>query len=966
MDQVCFTFAQIAAALGDQAQWLGSFEPEKELKYIFTDTRETAEDSLFIAFSGENFDAHDFLEKAVQSGAQLLCVEKDKLNKLPTSLSVPVVAVKSTLAAYQAIANYHRRRFPALRLLALTGSCGKTSTKETLRAILEEAFGKEHVLATEGNFNNQIGVPRTLLRLTESHQVAVLECGTNHHGEIEPLALCAEPESSMIVSIGNCHLEYLGSLEGVAQEKSHIFKYLPKNGTAVIPLNAAGFDIMKNAADGRRTVTFGLDPAADFSARYLGGNLYGSSFELTKRATGEKAVIQWRIPGEHQAGNAAGAAALADTLGISFEKIAKGIENTVLPGMRMRVSELGFATWINDAYNANPDSMKASLNWLKEFADPAHFVLALGDMGELGDGAAAGHRSVLERAFELFPAARIYTVGKKMKDAAKNFPVVKSYEDAASAAEDFAKEIRPGDLVFLKASRSTGLEKLEAAVKLPKLSQYLRALSIVGGKCSALKENEDPEIRFVTNKAADVREGALFCAIKGAKFDGHDFLAQAIANGAAAVVVHQSCPMCNPAIPVIRVSDSYYAWGILCDEMHGRPSEHYCVHGITGTNGKTSTAMLLHHLLTAGAGRKAGLLTTVFTDTCEPDGRRSEAANTMPDAMALQGLFHRIGQNNADDVVMECSSHGLSQARSGRTRYYSAIFTNLTGDHLDYHKDMESYYLAKKRLFTDFAVTAMPAVINVDDPYGKRLYDELGATKVNPLSVSLNDENADYYVSNVKLTGSGSSFDVTWFAGTQHLTSPLSGLHNVYNTVCAFAAAVEILADDADMEKLLAAVANAPAAPGRLERFELANGASAFVDYAHTDDALERVTAALNTIKKDGARLITVFGCGGDRDRTKRPRMGKAASAASDVVIVTSDNPRSEDPGSIIAEILPGIPEGTAYFVESDRAAAIALAVEKSSAGDLILIAGKGHENYQEIRGVKHHFDDREEIRKFM
>lgn len=963
MDQVCFTFAQLAQALGDDAQWIGDFEPEKEIRCIFTDTREVVEDALFIAFAGENFDAHDFLEKAIANGAKLLCIEKDKVDKLPAGCSA--AAVTSTLAAYQAIANFHRHRFPDLRLLALTGSCGKTSTKETLRAILEEAFGKEHVLATEGNFNNQIGVPRTLLRLTAAHQVAVLECGTNHHGEIEPLALCAEPESSMIVSIGNCHLEYLGSLEGVATEKSHIFKHLPQNGKAVIPLNAVGVDIMKNAAGKRDVVTFGLDCDADFTAHYLGGNLKGSSFELTKRATGEKAVIQWSIPGEHQACNAAGAAALADTLGIPFEKIAKGIENTVLPGMRMRVARRGFATWINDAYNANPDSMKASLNWLKEFADPEHFVLALGDMGELGEGAEVGHISVLERAFELFPTARIYTIGAKMKNAAKNFSIVKSYDDSASAAEDFAKEIRPGDLVFLKASRSTGLEKLEAAVKLPKLSEYLLALTTVSIACVGLKEDHDPEISFVTNKASEVRPGAIFCAIKGSKFDGHDFLAEAIANGAAAVVVHQSCPVGNPAVPVIRVSDSYLAWGILCDEMHGKPSEHYCVHGVTGTNGKTSTAMLLHHFLTA-AGRKAGLLTTVFTDTCEPDGSRHEAANTMPDAMALQGLFHRIGQNNADDVVMECSSHGLSQGRSGRTRYYSAIFTNLTGDHLDYHKDMESYYLAKKRLFTDFAVTAMPAVINVDDPYGKRLYDELSVTKVNPISLSAQDENADYYLSEIKLNGTGASFDITWFAGTYHLTTKLTGLHNVYNVACAFAAAVEILEDDANAEKLVAAAANAPAAPGRLERFTLANGASAFVDYAHTDDALTRAAAALNAIKKDGARLITVFGCGGDRDRTKRPRMGAAASAGSDVVIVTSDNPRSEDPESIIAEILPGIPAGTTYFVESDRARAIALAVSQARSGDLILIAGKGHENYQEIHGVKHHFDDREEIRKFM
>ena len=462
MDNVSFTFDEIRSALPGST-WTGN--PAGSVSAIFTDTRETVADSLFIAFSGENFDAHDFLDKAVANGAKLLCVEKEKADRVPAG--VDAVLVDSTVAAYQALARLHRNRFPDLHLLALTGSCGKTSTKETLRAILEEAYGKEHILATEGNTNNQIGVPRNLFRLTDAHQAAVIEMGTNHHGEIAPLADCALPESAMIVSIGNCHLEFLGSLEGVAVEKSRIFQ----NGVrrAVLPYGAAGTEIMRDAAAGSGEIlTFGADPVCDFRAEYLGGNLQGSSFRLTKAATGESAVIQWHIPGAHQANNAAGAAALADSLGIPFEVIAAGIAKTTLPGMRMRITEHHGATWINEAYNANPDSMCATLEWLSEFVkgdDLKKLVLALGDMGELGSARAVGHRRVLLKVQELFPDVRLVTVGPEMQavaDALAMEPVA-AYMTADEAPGDFLDHIRPGDLVLLKASRSMGMEKLEPA-----------------------------------------------------------------------------------------------------------------------------------------------------------------------------------------------------------------------------------------------------------------------------------------------------------------------------------------------------------------------------------------------------------------------------------------------------------------------------------------------------------------------
>ncbi len=443
---------------------LGNTSSRFTAENVCTDTRTMTANCLFLAFSGEKYDAHDFLENIADNHPAAICINMDKtdrLNRIPEN--IPVFAVPSTLQFYQRLAKFHRMRFPCLRLLALTGSCGKTSTKEAVRAILEYTYGKDCVLATEGNTNNQFGVPKNLLRLHSGHKTGILEMGTNHHGEIEPLADCVQPESSMIVSIGNCHLEFLGSLEGVAREKSHIFKFLPASGTAVIPREAVGFDIMKQAAGSHRIVTFGTTADADFQARYSGGNLYGSSFALTKKSTGESAVVQWHIPGAHQACNAAGAAALADTLGIPFDKIAAGLANTTLPGMRMRIAEHAGATWINDAYNANPDSMKASLQWLSEFAEAEKLVLALGDMGELGTGSGEGHRSVLSTAARLFPKARIITVGAKMKVAAAELDLktTVSFDTSADAAARFHEFIKPGDTIFLKASRSTGMEKIE-------------------------------------------------------------------------------------------------------------------------------------------------------------------------------------------------------------------------------------------------------------------------------------------------------------------------------------------------------------------------------------------------------------------------------------------------------------------------------------------------------------------------
>ena len=457
MYEVSFTLHELLRATGGR---LTGDNAPAAVDSVFTDTRESAKNALFLAFSGESFDAHDYLAQAVANGASLLCIEESKADRLPPG--VPAILVPSTVTAFQHIARFHRLRFPDLKVILLSGSCGKTSTKESLRAIFEHAMDSVSVLATEGNTNNQIGLPQNLLRLNARHRIAVLEAGTNHHGELEPLSYCAMPDIAIIVSIANCHLEYLGSLEGVATEKSRLFTHLAPGGFAVIPAECPGQDILAKAAAPFRTGTFGFDGSdADLTAHYLGGNLHGAKFTLRRESTGETVSVQWGVPGRHQAGNAAAAALAALSLGVPFEIIAEGLGRTTLPGLRMRVSEHAGSTWINDAYNANPDSMAASLNWLSEFADPAKLVLVLGDMGELGERSAEGHRSVCALAKHLFPSAKCIVVGPNMTAAAAETGLAcKSFPSSREAAEA-GLEFESGSTVFLKASRSTHLELIE-------------------------------------------------------------------------------------------------------------------------------------------------------------------------------------------------------------------------------------------------------------------------------------------------------------------------------------------------------------------------------------------------------------------------------------------------------------------------------------------------------------------------
>lgn len=435
---------------------------------IKTDTRENCKDSLFVALKGENFDGHDFIEKAAEAGALAVCVEKGYIEHINVPEDISVLAVNNTVSAYQVIAQRYREKLAEIKLAAITGSSGKTSTKEILSSILGERYGKNKVYATVANTNNHIGVPQNILRLNERIQAAVIEMGTNHPGEIEPLCRIAKPDIAVITLVGKSHWENFGSQDAITREKCAVFSHLNEGGTVVVPYRLAADKVFKSEVKKKKAkvLTFGFADEADVEALYLGGDLEGSSFQLKSRLFGKTKEISWKLSGKHQVLNAAAAACAAWAADAQKEHIEKGLKKCVLPGMRMRILEKKGVIWINDAYNANPESMTSALAWISEFADSSKLILVLGDMLELGKVSPEAHLKVLRYALEQFPDARIISVGKAMTKASEELKPeqaekILTFENSTEAADVVQKITRRGMTVFLKGSRGVRLELVE-------------------------------------------------------------------------------------------------------------------------------------------------------------------------------------------------------------------------------------------------------------------------------------------------------------------------------------------------------------------------------------------------------------------------------------------------------------------------------------------------------------------------
>jgi UDP-N-acetylmuramoyl-L-alanyl-D-glutamate--2,6-diaminopimelate ligase len=437
-----------------------------------------------------------------------------------------------------------------------------------------------------------------------------------------------------------------------------------------------------------------------------------------------------------------------------------------------------------------------------------------------------------------------------------------------------------------------------------------------------------------------VEPGDLFCAIPGYTVDGHDFAGVAAARGAAALLVERPLDI---DLPQLVVTDARAATAHAAARLAGDPSAQLQVVGITGTNGKTTTSYLVRHLL-ASAARPSGLIGTVEQVI---GGHRNDGGRTTPEAPELQAMFVQMREAGDVACVMEVSSHAMTLHRADAIHWAAVAFTNLSRDHLDFHPTMEDYFLAKRQLI---ASAPAVAVVDLDDAYGARLAAEFPEA----LTVSIDAHAAQLRATQLVADAAGTTFTV----GGHETRVPLPGLFNVRNALTALGVAVQLglpLADAA------AALPTAPVAPGRMETIDAGQPFAVFVDYAHTPDALERVLASARALTTK--RVLCVFGCGGDRDRGKRAEMGAAATRGADVVVVTSDNPRSEDPAAIIADVMAGVAGGHAI---ADRREAIASVLGSAAPGDVVVIAGKGHEQGQTIAGVTHPFDDAQVARELL
>lgn len=476
------------------------------------------------------------------------------------------------------------------------------------------------------------------------------------------------------------------------------------------------------------------------------------------------------------------------------------------------------------------------------------------------------------------------------------------------------------------------------------LSRLLNGLSI-----QQRVNEKDVQINQIEFDSRKVCQGTLFVAQRGVVSDGHDYLDSAISNGAVAVVVEELPQNINDEVVYILVENSSYALGILAKNYFHDPSSKLKLVGITGTNGKTTTATLSYDLFSS-LGYCCGLISTIVNKIA---GKNFPTERTTPDVLSLNKLLLEMVEAKCEFVFMEVSSHAVVQHRIAGLSFFGGVFSNITHDHLDYHKTFTNYINAKKGFFDSLSSKAF-ALTNIDDKNGEKMVE---STKAQKYTYSLN-RLADYKTKIIENCFEGLLLNING----KDVNTMLVGRFNAYNLTAIYAIARLCGLND---QETLVGLSKLKAAAGRFEPHYLKNGATAIVDYAHTPDALENVLSTINSIRTTGV-LVTVVGCGGDRDKTKRPQMASIAQKSSDILILTSDNPRTESPESILKDMSSGINDFDKVFTITDRREAIKLAAQLTKGkGDIILIAGKGHETYQEINGVKHHFDDKEEVAKY-
>jgi UDP-N-acetylmuramoyl-L-alanyl-D-glutamate--2,6-diaminopimelate ligase len=506
-----------------------------------------------------------------------------------------------------------------------------------------------------------------------------------------------------------------------------------------------------------------------------------------------------------------------------------------------------------------------------------------------------------------------------------------------------SKEVEEGRKIFARSHDDRTPQRVSPrAIRTKNLNELLRGVDVL------TPVNNSPEIRQIVCDSRKVKPGALFFALRGAKEDGKAFIQDAISRGAVAITAEESMAALAPNIATVQVSNARKALAIASANFYDHPANALQLVAITGTNGKTTTASLVDAIIKASKS-KTGLFGTIAYET--PAGTYP-APNTTPESVDLQGFFAEIRDAGGKFAVLEASSHALTMDRLWGCHFAAAVFSNLTREHMDYHKTFEDYFAAKKTLFTGTgAGVPETAIVNIDDEYGNQLP---GIAK-NTVTYGL-DASAEITTKKFQLAFNGLTFTAQTPKGKIQVASALVGRINVYNILAAIGAAQALGLSNESIES---GIGNLESVSGRFQRIDLGQPFLVIVDYAHTDDALESLIRTARELNPKG-RIITLFGCGGSKDRTKRPVMGEVTGRLSDLTILSSDNPRNEDPLKIISDIIVGLQKTSGkYFIEPDREKAIGLAMDEARAGDIVLLCGKGHENYQILADRTLEFDDR-------
>ena len=513
----------------------------------------------------------------------------------------------------------------------------------------------------------------------------------------------------------------------------------------------------------------------------------------------------------------------------------------------------------------------------------------------------------------------------------------------------------------LNTHRREGVQNEASPMILSKLLDGVTVVKMFQTLYGQMVVTHEVEVHRVRYNSREIERGDLFVALRGSAHDGHRFIADAVERGAKAVVLEDDSAMpdsyfMHAGVAKVVVTDSRIALAQMSAAYFGNPSARLQLVGVTGTNGKTTTAYLVRSILDS-RGSKTGLIGTIEYAVGD---RIVPATHTTPESLELNGLLARMADEGCSAAVMEVSSHALQQHRVHGLAYRAAVLTNLTQDHLDYHGTMQAYFEAKKMLFENLEPGSW-GIVNLDDEWGKKVLD---ATCGRTLTYGIHG-SAGVRARDISLSMRGTVFTIVHAGEETAIDSPLVGRFNVSNILAAFATGIALGIPKPAMQQ---AIRSMKCVRGRFETLASPHGWTAVVDYAHTPDALEKTLEAVHDVFDSGVRgrVITVFGCGGNRDRTKRPKMARVAAGLSDITVITSDNPRHENPERIIDEIMTGVPDGARVFREPDRREAIGTALRLAAPGDVVLIAGKGHETYQVVGDQKLDFSDREVVEAFM